>query len=53
MKIISRKYYWICPICGSALDPGEKCECKENRKENKNDESVVCKARHTAGSQRN
>lgn len=22
-------YYDICPNCGSHLDPGEKCDCKE------------------------
>lgn len=22
-------YYRICPDCGAALDPGEKCECQE------------------------
>ena len=21
-------YYWICPRCGSNLDPGEKCDCE-------------------------
>lgn len=21
-------YYVICPYCGAALDPGEKCDCK-------------------------
>lgn len=21
-------YYRTCPICGAALDPGEKCECE-------------------------
>lgn len=20
-------YYRICPYCGAALDPGEKCDC--------------------------
>lgn len=23
------KYYWTCPECGANLDPGEKCDCKE------------------------
>ena len=22
-------YYKECPICGAALDPGEKCECED------------------------
>ena len=21
-------YYKICPVCGSHLDPGEKCDCE-------------------------
>ena len=30
----SRKtYYWTCPDCGANLDPGEKCDCKNNKKE--------------------
>ena len=24
-------YYNICPECGVALDPGEKCDCKKER----------------------
>lgn len=27
-------YYDECPLCGAALDPGEKCECgKEDKDE--------------------
>ena len=29
--------YRICPYCGAALDPGERCDCREDtgeRKEN-------------------
>lgn len=22
-------YYNVCPFCGSSLDPGEKCGCRE------------------------
>lgn len=25
-------YYNTCPNCGCNLDPGEKCDCKEERK---------------------
>lgn len=28
-------YYNICPICGAHLDPGEPCDCKDNRTEEK------------------
>lgn len=23
--------YRTCPDCGAKLDPGEKCDCKENK----------------------
>ena len=26
-------YYWTCPYCGAHLDPGEKCDCTDNEKE--------------------
>lgn len=29
-------YYSICPNCGASLDPGEKCDCQEE-KERKQD----------------
>lgn len=22
-------YYRICPLCGAALDPGERCDCQD------------------------
>lgn len=28
-------YYRICPRCGSRLDPGERCDCEEETKEEK------------------
>ena len=28
-------YYNECPYCGSKLDPGEKCDCKDRRREDK------------------
>lgn len=24
-------YYKICPYCGAALDPGERCDCKKEK----------------------
>lgn len=27
-------YFRECPECGAHLDPGEKCDCKEEKKEN-------------------
>ena len=39
------QYYWTCPLCGANLDPGEKCECKEEefsaRSEIRDSESPV------------
>ena len=26
-------YFRICPSCGCALDPGERCDCAEDEKE--------------------
>jgi len=26
-------YYDVCPDCGARLDPGEKCDCKEEQAE--------------------
>lgn len=26
-------YYHVCPSCGSHLDPGEKCDCTNIKKE--------------------
>lgn len=25
-------YYRICPYCGAALDPGEKCDCGQKNR---------------------
>ena len=25
-------YYRPCPLCGAALDPGEKCDCQDKEK---------------------
>lgn len=26
-------YYRTCPDCGAHLDPGEKCDCKDEKEE--------------------
>lgn len=23
-------YYWTCPYCKANLDPGERCDCRDN-----------------------
>ena len=28
-------YFWTCPDCGAHLDPGERCDCKNETKEEK------------------
>lgn len=27
-----KTYYWTCPHCGSNLDPGERCDCRDEKK---------------------
>lgn len=34
-------YYRICPYCGAALDPGERCDCKEDASERKENNDQV------------
>jgi len=29
------KYFKECPYCGSYLDPGEKCNCRNERRKQK------------------
>lgn len=26
-------YYKVCPDCGAALDPGEKCDCQQEKEQ--------------------
>lgn len=30
-KEVQRMYYKTCPRCGSHLDPGERCDCQDQR----------------------
>ena len=33
-------FYNPCPLCGSNLDPGEKCECIKREEEISNDKNT-------------
>lgn len=32
-------YYNVCPNCGGNLDPGEKCDCKNEKQEDNRNEA--------------
>ena len=32
--------YWTCPYCGANLDPGERCDCTEERSEEDGTEKI-------------
>lgn len=36
-----RSDYKICPYCGSALDVGERCDCKDCNEDKKTPERVI------------
>lgn len=29
-------YYRVCPLCGSNLDPGERCDCQDEQRKREN-----------------
>ena len=31
VEIVRNTYFVTCPLCGSNLDPGERCDCEEGR----------------------
>ena len=33
-------YYNICPLCGSHLDPGERCDCQDKGQERERQEAA-------------
>ena len=33
-------YYNTCPNCGSSLDPGESCDCKDEKEETDGDNQL-------------
>ena len=45
-------YYRICPACGAALDPGERCDCEQKNKErDRKNEEVMKRIRMEKGGQ--
>ena len=33
-------YFSVCPICGAALDPGERCDCEAENKNSVPDQHI-------------
>ncbi len=40
--------YWTCPLCGANLDPGEACDCQEDKEDKGNKEAVKTAEKRTA-----
>ena len=47
-----KPYYWTCPYCGANLDPGEKCDCDEARKD-RGEKKVIKESCNSNGFRRN
>ncbi|MBQ7119853.1 MAG: hypothetical protein IJO09_06525 [Oscillospiraceae bacterium] len=41
--------YNTCPHCGANLDPGEKCECSEQKKRAITEEAVTAQMQNSPG----
>lgn len=37
---MKNRYYKVCEICGSNLDPGEKCTCLKEKKEQEDEKAI-------------
>lgn len=42
-------YYNICPDCGAHLDPGERCDCKHDKRERAESMSRMIKVSPVSG----
>ena len=40
-------YYKPCPLCGAALDPGERCDCQDRQNPYKNAQKTAPSAVNT------
>ena len=34
-------YEYICPVCGAHLDPGERCDCEDQKQDRPQKETVI------------
>lgn len=41
MRIQRFRDYYVCPMCGASLDPGEKCDCSRKEAENNEDYRIT------------
>ena len=46
---VDKMFYDVCPECGASLDPGEKCDCIEERKVKENDGQRICDSGNGSG----
>ena len=36
-------YYYVCKSCGAHLDPGERCDCEEERRREREEADRIVK----------
>ena len=41
-------FYHICPYCGASLDPGERCDCLEEKAEQKKSQETTKKEKRAS-----
>lgn len=35
--------YRTCPLCGNNLDPGERCDCQEQKENERHERNSLCR----------
>ena len=40
-------YYKTCKLCGASLDPGEKCTCEQDKKQEAIDRDIASRVKTT------
>ncbi len=53
MYMERHEYYWTCPYCGSNLDPGERCDCRDEKKTPDKTSNVVDNYKSVRGGEDN